>query len=416
MSENEKQVASKIDMPSLERIQQELASAKSIDDFFGKEGIFARLFATTLEQMLEAELTAELGYERYEAKGRNSGNSRNGKYKRKVRSSGGEVEVAVPRDRNGDFEPTLLHKYETSSNELEDKIITLYAKGLSVRDIHDSLQEMYGVDVSAGTISTITEKVWPLVEAWQSRPLEAVYPIIYLDAIHVHLKREGRIENTAIYIVLAVDLQGRKDVLGHWVGDGAEGAKFWTNVLGQLQARGVKDILIACVDGLSGFKDAIQAVFPKARIQRCIVHQIRSALKYVSYTDQDDFLSDLKPVYQALTRDEAETALLKLAEKWSDKYAIAVRAWETNWAELSTFFDLPFDIRRMIYTTNAIEGYNRQLRKVTKNKTVFPTEDAIRKAFYLAHRDIAAKWTMPIPHWPKILNQLVIYFDNRIQF
>jgi putative transposase len=326
------------------------------------------------------------------------------------------VEVAVPRDRQGDFEPKLLHKYETSSNELEDKIITLYAKGLSVRDIHDSLQDMYGVDVSAGTISTITDKVWPLVEAWQNRPLEAVYPIIYLDAIHVHLKREGRVENTAIYIVLAVDLQGRKDVLGHWVGDGAEGAKFWTNVLGQLQARGVKDILIACVDGLSGFKEAIQAVFPKARIQRCIVHQIRNSLKYVSYTDQDDFIADLKTVYQALTRDEAETALLKVAETWGNKYAVAVRSWENNWADLSTFFDLPFDIRRMIYTTNAIEGYNRQLRKVTKNKTVFPTEDAIRKAFYLAHRDIAAKWTMPIPNWPKILNQLVIYFDNRIQF
>jgi putative transposase len=415
MSTNEIQEQTKMTMPSLERIQQELGSAKSIDDFFGKEGIFARLFATTLEQMLEAELTAKLGYEKYEAKGRNSGNSRNGKYKRKVRSSGGAVEVAVPRDRNGEYEPKLLHKYETSSNELEDKIITLYAKGLSVRDIHDSLAEMYGVEVSAGTISTITEKVWPLVEAWQNRPLEKVYPLIYLDCIHVHLRREGRVESTAIYVVLAVDLQGRKDVLGHWVGDGAEGAKFWTNVLGQLQARGVKDILIACVDGLSGFKEAIQAVFPKARIQRCIVHQIRNSLKYVSYTDQDDFIRDLKTVYQAPTRDAAETALLKVAEKWSDKYAIAVRSWENNWADLSTFFDFPPDIRRLIYTTNAIEGYNRQLRKVTKNKTVFPTEEAIRKSFYLAHRDIAAKWTMPIPTWPKILNQLVIYFDGRIQ-
>ena len=212
MSTNEKQEQPKIEIPSLERIQQELGSAKSIDDFFGKEGIFARLFATTLEQMLEAELTAHLGYEKYEAKGRNSGNSRNGKYQRKVRSSGGEVEVAVPRARNGDFEPKLLHKYETSSNELEDKIITLYAKGLSVRDIHDSLQEMYGVEVSAGTISTITDKIWPMVEAWQSRPLEKVYPLNYLDCIYVHLKREGRIESTAIYIVLAVDLQGRKKV------------------------------------------------------------------------------------------------------------------------------------------------------------------------------------------------------------
>lgn len=415
MSENEKQPApSKIEMPSLERIQQELGSAKNIDDFFGKEGIFARLFATTLEQMLEAELSGHLGYEKYEAKGRNSGNNRNGTYKRKVRSSTGAVEVAVPRDRNGEFEPKLLHKYETSSNELEDKIITLYAKGLSVRDIHDSLQEMYGVDVSASTISTITEKVLPLVEAWQNRRLESVYPLIYLDGIYVNLKREGRIEQTAIYVVLAVNLEGRKDVLGHWVGDGAEGAKFWTNVLGQLQARGVQDVLIACCDGLSGFKDAIHAVFPRARVQRCILHQIRNSLKYVSYTEQDAFMHDLKPVYQATTREEAETALLKLSDKWSPKYTVAVRAWENHWAELSAFFDFPYEIRRLIYTNNAIEGYNRQLRKVTKNKTVFPTTESVRKAFYLAHRDIAAKWTMPLPHWPKILNQLVIYFVDRI--
>jgi putative transposase len=415
MSTNENQEQSKIEMPSLEGIEQELASAKSIDDFWGREGIFARLFATTLEQMLEAELTGHLGYEKYEAKGRNSGNSRNGKYKRKVRSSGGEVEVAVPRDRQGEFEPKLLKKYETSSNELEDKIVTLYAKGLSVRDIHDSLQEMYGMEVSAATISAITEKVWPLVESWQNRRLAAVYPIIFLDAIYVHLKREGRVEETAIYVVLAVDLEGRKDVLGHWVGDGAEGAKFWTNVLGQLQARGMQDVLIACVDGLSGFKDAIHAVFPKARIQRCILHQIRNSLKYVSYTEQDDFMRDLKAIYQAPTPEEGETALLKLSKAWTDKYAVAVCSWENNWADLSTFFDFPFEIRRLIYTNNAIEGYNRQLRKVTKNKTVFPTEEAVRKSFYLAHRDIAAKWTMPIPQWPNILNQLVIYFDGRIR-
>lgn len=415
MSENENKEQRKIEMPSLERIQQELGSAKSIDDFFGKEGIFARLFATTLEHMLDAELTAQLGYEKYEAKGRNSGNSRNGKYKRKVRSSGGEVEVAIPRDRAGEFEPKLLRKYETSSNELEDKIITLYAKGLSVRDIHDSLEEMYGMDVSAATISAITEKVWPLVETWQNRRLEAVYPIIFLDGIYVNVKREGRVENTAVYVVLAVDLEGRKDVLGHWVGDGAEGAKFWTSVLGQLQARGVQDVLIACVDGLTGFKEAIHAVFPQARVQRCILHQIRNSLKYVTYTEQDAFMRDLKQVYQATTREEAETALLKLSEGWGNKYAVAVRAWENNWAELSAFFDFPYEVRRLIYTNNAIEGYNRQLRKVTKNKSVFPTDEAVRKSFYLAHRDIAANWTMPIPHWPKILNQLVIFFENRIR-
>lgn len=415
MSMNETANQPKIDMPSLEKIQAELGSAKSIDDFFGKDGIFARLFATTLEQMLEAELTAQLGYEKYEAKGRGSGNSRNGKYKRKVRSSSGEVEVAVPRDRQGDYQPKLLHKYETSSNELEDKIVTLYAKGMTVRDIHDSLQDMYGVEVSASTISAITEKIWPLVETWQNRRLDSVYPIVFLDAIHVNLRREGRVETTAIYVVLAVDMQGRKDVLGHWVGDGAEGAKFWTNVLGQLQARGVQDILIACVDGLTGFKDAIHAVFPKTCLQRCILHQIRNSLKYVTYTEQDAFMRDLKAIYQADTRDAAETALLKLSENWSAKYAVAVRSWENNWTDLATFFDFPYEIRRLIYTNNAIEGYNRQLRKVTKNRTVFPNDDAVRKAFYLAHRDIITKWTMPLPNWPKILNQLVIYFVDRIR-
>jgi putative transposase len=415
MSENEqKQEQPKIEMPSLERIQQELGSAQSIDDFFGKEGIFARLFATTLEPMLEAELTAELGYEKYEAQGRHSGNNRNGKSKRKVRSSGGEVEVAVPRDRHGDFEPKLLHKSETSSHALEDKIITLYAKGLSVRDIHDSRQEMYGVAVSASTIRTITEKGLPLVENWQNRRLDAVYPLIYLDGIYVNLKREGRIEHTAVYGVLAVNLEGRKDGLGHWVGEAAEGAKFWTTVWGQLQARGVPAILIACVDGLSGFKDAMHAVFPNARIQRCSLHQIRNSLKYVSYTQQDDFMRDLKTVYQAATREKAETALLGLSQKWSDQYAGAVRSWENNWTDLSAFFDFPYEIRRLIDPNNAIEGYNRQLRKVTKNKTVFPTEEAVRKAFYLAHRAIATQWTMPITHWPKILNPLVIYFTDRI--
>jgi transposase-like protein len=285
---------------------------------------------------------------------------------------------------------------------------------MSVRDVQASLQELYGLDVSATTISAVTDKIWPLVEAWHNRRLERVYPIVFLDALHVNLKREGRVETTAVYIVLAVDLHGRKDVLGHWIGDGAEGAKFWTGVLGQLQARGVQDVLIACVDGLTGFKEAIQAVFPRARIQRCVLHAIRNSLKYVTYTEQDAFMRDLKPVYQAPSRDAAELALLHLSETWGDKYRVAVRLWETHWAELSTCFDFPPEIRRLIYTNNAIEGYNRQLRKVTKNKTVFPTEESVRKSFYLAHRDIAQKWTMPLPNWAKILNQLVIFFDGRI--
>jgi putative transposase len=404
----------KIEMPAWEKIQAELASAQSIDDFFGRGGIFARLFSKTLEQMLEAELTAHLGYEKYEAKGRNSGNSRNGKYKRQVRTSGGQSEIAVPRDRNGEYSPKILHKYETSSNELEDKMVTLYAKGMTTGDIRASLQEMYGVEVSEATISAVTDKVWPLVEAWQNRTLAPVYAIVYLDAIYVHLRREGRIERTAVYIVLGVDLEGRKDALGHWVGDGVEGAKFWTSVLGELQARGVKDILIACMDGLTGFPDALHAVFPKTVVQRCIVHQIRNSLKYVVYKDQDAFIRDLKAIYQAPSRDQAETALLNLAETWGDKYPTAVKSWETNWPELSAFFDFPPEIRRLIYTNNGIESYNRQLRKVTKNKAVFPTNESARKLLYLAHRDIAKKWTMPLPNWAYILNQLVVYFPSRV--
>ena len=272
MSEHEPRAT--IDLPTAEALQRELNSAESIDDFFGKEGIFARLFSKTLEQMLEAELTAQLGYEKYEAKGRNSGNSRNGHYRRKVRSSAGAVSVEVPRDRQGEFEPKLLHKYATSSNELEDKIVALYARGMTVRDIQDNLQELYGMEVSATTISAITDKVWTLVEEWQNRPLAVVYPILYLDALHVKLRHEGHVENTAIYVVLGIDLEGRRDVLGHWVGDGSEGAKFWLSVVTELHARGVQGIFIACMDGLTGFQDAVLAVFPKALIQRCIVHQI----------------------------------------------------------------------------------------------------------------------------------------------
>lgn len=411
MSEHEPK--SRINLPTAEALQQELNSAKSIDDFFGREGIFARLFSKTLEQMLEAELTGHLGYEKYEAKGRNSGNSRNGKYKRRVKSSMGEVSIEVPRDRQGEFEPKLLHKYATSSNELEDKIVALYARGLSVRDIQDNLKELYGMEVSASTISAITDKVWELVEAWQNRPLAAVYPIIYLDALHVKLRHEGHVENTAIYIVLGIDLDGRRDVLGHWVGDGAEGAKFWLSVVTDLQARGVQDIFIACMDGLTGFRDAVLSVFPKTLIQRCIVHQIRNSLKYVTWKDQKAFMADLRPVYQAPTRDEAETALLRLDEKWGGKYAMAIKSWQTHWEDLATFFQFTPDIRRLIYTNNNVESYNRQVRKVTKNKAAFPTPESVRKLLFLATRNITAKWTMPVPNWANLLNQLAIRFEGR---
>jgi putative transposase len=394
-------------MPSAEEVQRELAKAKSMDDFFGKEGIFARLFAHTIEEMLETELSGHLGYEAYEAKGRNSGNNRNGRYAKKLRTSSGETTIQVPRDRNGAFEPQVVKKQVANTNELEDKIIGMYAKGMSVR-------ELYGVEVSPTTLSAITDKVWELVEEWQNRSLASVYPIIYLDAIQIKLRREGKVENIAVYTVLGVDMEGHRDVLGHWVGEGSESSNFWLSVISDLQSRGVKDIFIACMDGLSGFKEAVLAVFPQTQIQRCIIHQIRNSLKYITWTDRKAFMLDLKEVYQAATRESAEAHLRQLGEKWSDKYAVAIRSWQNNWEDLATFFAFPAEIRRLIYTTNSVEGYHRQLRKITKSKSIFPTPEAARKLLFLANRDILKKWTMPIQNWPLILNQLVIRFEERL--
>lgn len=399
--------------PALEAIERELGRAESIDDFFGKDGILAVLFAETLEQMLQAELAEHLGYEPYEAQGRNSGNSRNGSYQKRVRTSGGEVTVDVPRDRNGDYEPRLLKKYQTSSNELEDKIVAMYAKGMTTRDIEDHLRELYGVAASAQLISSITDKVMPLVEEWQSRPLDALYPVIYLDALYYTLRKDHKVANRAVYTVLAVGLDGHKDVLGHWVGDGQEGASFWLSVVTDLKNRGTEDVFIACVDGLSGFKEAIQSVFPQVEIQRCVIHQIRNSLKYVVWKDRKAFARDLKAIYKAPTREAAETALATLAETWGEKYAIAVRSWENNWEDLATMFDYTPEIRRLIYTTNILDGYHRQLRKVTKTRSVFPSSQAVRKLLWLAHRDITKKWTVPIPNWANILNQLAIRFEDR---
>ena len=398
-------------LPSVAEIENELKQVENLDDFFGKEGVFARLFARTVEEMLEGELSAELGYEKYDSKGRNKGNSRNGKRSVKVSSSNGSQEIKVPRDRDGEFKPKLLEDKRT--NELERKITALYAKGVTTRDIADTIAEIYGAEVSAQTISTITDKVWPLVEEWQSRPLDPIYVITYLDALHIKMRVEGKITNVAVYIVLGIDVDGHKDVLGHWVGDGGEGANFWLNVVTDLQNRGVEDIFIACVDGLKGFSEAIAAVFPQTLIQKCVIHQIRNSLRYVTWSDQKAFISDLRRVYQAPTREEGETHLLKLSEKWSKQYPAAVRSWEENWSELSTFFDYPYELRRIIYTTNIIEGYNGLMRKVTKNKRVFSSPKSVRKLLFLAHQNIEKKWTMPIPNWAKIRNQVAIRFEGR---
>lgn len=414
MTHDEKGKVASATLPSVEVIQQELAKAESIDDFFGKEGIFARLFAETLETMLEAELTDQLGYDRYEAQGRNSGNSRNGKRSKLLRTSAGDAAIAVPRDRNGEFHSKLLKRHEKNSNEIEEKVITLYAKGNSTRDIRDTLADLYGIDVSADTISAITDKVWPLVEAWQSRPLEKVYAITYLDALYVKLRRKGRIENVAVYSVLGVDLEGHRDVLGHWIGDGTEGANFWLSVITDLRNRGVEDIFIACVDGLSGFSDAIHSVFPLTQVQRCIVHQIRNSLKYIPWKERKVFAADLKRIYKAATREEAEIELLRLGDIWGSRYAIAVRSWENNWQELSTMFDYTAEIRRLIYTTNSVESYHSQLRKVLKTKSSFPTPESARKLLYLVSDNVTRKWRAPVREWSKILGQLAIRFDDRM--
>lgn len=397
-------------LPDPEELAQELAKAASIDDFYGKDGIFARMFSNTIEQMLETELTEKLGYERYEAEGRNSGNSRNGHYTRKMRTSGGDAEIRIPRNRNGEFTSELLKK---NSNEIEQKVIAMYAKGTPTRDIQAMLDELYGISVSPETISKITDKVWELVEVWQNRPLAPIYAILFMDAIHIKLRRDGKVENVAVYTVLGVNVDGKREILGHWIGDGGEGANFWLSVITDLQTRGVEDVFIAAVDGLNGFLDAIHSVFPKTLVQRCVIHQIRQSLKYVTWKDRKAFAADLKTIYKAATRKEAEANLIRLEETWGDKYAAAIKSWQKNWEELATFFQFPQEIRRLIYTTNTIEGYYRQLRKVVKNKASFPTPQSVRKLLYLATMDIIKKWTSPMRNWPLILNQLAIRFEDR---
>ena len=402
-------------VPSLEQIQNVLSQAKNLDDFFGKNGVVAKLVGPTLEHMMQAELTDHLGYKKHEVIGRGSGNNRNGSYERKIKTSAGEIPIEVPRDREGNFEPVTLRRYATASNELEDRIIGMYAHGMSTRDIQNHLEETFGMDVSPTTISAITEKIWPLVEAWQTRSLEAVYPFVFLDAIHLNLKRDGRIQNTAVYICLGVSSSGHKDILGHWVGDGAEGANFWLSVITDLKNRGVLDIFIASVDGLSGFSDAIKAVFPKTQVQRCITHQIRNSLRYVGWKDKKELALDLKTIYQAPNEKAGRTALDVAIKKWQSKYPLAIKSWETNWAELSPFFSYTPEVRRVMYTTNGIESYNHSLRKMTKTKSSFPTQESLEKVLYLAYRNAKKKWDKSITNWALIVNQLAIHFEGRFE-
>lgn len=367
-----------------------------------------------IQESLEAELNNQLGYEKYEKK-ENCDNSRNGYSKKKVKSSFGEIELDIPRDRNSEFEPKIVPKYSRDISNLEEKVISMYGLGMSTRDINKHIQEIYGVDVSAEMVSKITDKIIPLIEEWQNRPLEEVYYFTFLDAIHFHVKEDKAIVKKAAYIVLGVNSEGKKDVLGIYIG-GNESAKFWLSVLNDLRNRGVKDILIASVDGLTGFSEAIKTVFPHTDIQRCIIHQIRYTLSFVSYKEKKEFAKDLKEIYTAPNEETGFSALEELKEKWSKKYPYALKSWENNWSELRTFFKFSPEIRRIMYTTNAIENLNRIYRKVTKTRSSFPTDMALMKLLYLSTINLTEKWkTGYAKDWHLIKGQLAIEYEERLK-
>lgn len=394
-----------------DQLAREVArNCRTVEDI---EDAIRELFRGTLEEILEAEMSEHLGYVKHDNGGDNSGNSRNGYSKKKVKTKQGEIEIAIPRDRNGEFEPKVVRKHQRDVSRLENQIITMYAKGMSTRDIADQIRELYSIGVSAGLVSNITDKIVPMMKEWQSRPLERIYPIVFLDAIYFNVRQDSRIVNKAAYTVLGINSSGHKDILGIWIGD-EESASFWLGVCDDLKSRGVEDILIACKDGLSGFSEAVKAVFPKTDIQLCVIHQIRNSLKYVPNKKRQAFVNDLKHVYQALTIEEAELAFASFKEKWGEAYPIPIRQWEKNWVELTAYFHYPSDVRRLIYTTNTLESYHRQLRKVTKTKSVLPDENSLRKILYLATMDILKHWTVPLKDWAYCMSQFALIFENRI--
>ena len=393
---------------------RELLLSSNISSMDDIQDLFKETIAEFMENGLEAELDDELGYGRYDYRNKDTDNSRNGHSSKTLRTSYGDVEVAVPRDRKGEFEPQLLKKNQTSvSQDIEEKILSMYAKGMTTGDIETHIQDIYGIEVSDTTISRITDKILPIAKEWQQRPLEAVYAVAFLDAIHYHVRSEGQIVKKAVYIALGINLDGKKDVLGMWVGEN-ESAKYWATVLNGLKNRGVEDIFIACTDNLTGFSAAIGAVFPKTEIQNCILHQLRNSSKYVSYKDIKALMADLRSVYAAVDEPAALDALDAFSTKWETKYPKISRSWRENWANLSTYFKYPQEVRRLIYTTNSIEGFNRQLRKVTKTRSVFPTDDSLFKMLYLAMVDITKKWIGRQRDWSVIHAQLSIYFAERM--
>lgn len=396
-----------------ELIDKLLADYKGPEDLIGEQGLLKQLTKALVERAMQAELTHHLGYKKHDPTGRGSGNTRNGVSKKTLQGDFGRTEIEVPRDRNGTFQPQIVPPHERRFTGFDDKILSLYARGMTTREIQGHLREIYGVEVSPSLISEITDAVLEEVKAWQTRPLEALYPILFLDALMVKMRREGRVENRAVYVAIGIDLEGRKDVLGLWT-SANEGAKFWLQVLTELRNRGIKDVFIACVDGLKGFPEAIEAVYPPAQVQLCIVHLVRASLNYVSWTERKRVAQDLKTVYRAATAEQAERALNEFAAKWDGKYPTIAALWRRQWSRVIPFFSFPAEIRTIIYTTNAVESLNMSLRKVLKPRVAFPSEEAAVKVMYLALRNVIKKWERPL-RWKAALNQFTLLWEDRIR-
>lgn len=396
---------------------EEVKKCKTIDDVIGKDGLVQRLIKDVLENILEVEMGEHLGRDKYDRQtdiDQDDRNYRNGYSKKTLRSSFGDVDLDVPRNRKAEFEPQIIKKYETVCNELDKKIISLYAKGMSTRDIQAEVEDLYGITLSPSMISKITDKVIATATEWQNRMLDEIYPIVYLDAMYFKVRSNGKIVNKAVYICLGYTLEGYKDILGIWV-DEAEGAKFWLSICNDLKNRGVKKILIACMDGLKGLPQVIKTVFPTVDIQTCIVHQIRNSIKYIASKDKKAFMKDLKEVYKATTEELALAQLDNLKEKWGSNYGMVIDSWYNNWNNLDTFFKFSPQIRKLIYTTNVLEGFNRQVRKFTKVRTIFPTDESLNKCVYLATMEIMEKWTQPIHNWGTTLAELSLYFEEQLK-
>ena len=393
---------------------RELMQELDSNDMSDINALFKDFVGDILENGLEAELDDELGCSKYDYRNKDTENSRNGHSAKTLKTSFGEVDIDVPRDRKGEFEPQLVKKQQTSlSGDIEEKILSMYANGMTTRDIDAHIRKIYGIEVSDSTVIRITDKILPVIKEWQQRPLEEIYAVVFLDAIHYHVRSEGQLVKKAVYIAIGINMAGIKEVLGMWVGEN-ESAKYWLSILNGLKNRGVDDILIACVDGLTGFDNAIEAVYPKTEIQQCIIHQIRNTTRFVSYKDIKVLMADLKRIYAAVDEETALYELESFGEKWNGKYPKIAQSWEANWPKLSTYFKYPQEVRTLIYTTNAIEGFNRQLRKVTKSKSVFPTDDSLLKMLYLAMMDITKKWTGKRRDWGIIHSQLEVFFADRL--